>query len=336
MEVEIQPNQKNEELMETKLKSLNDFRNNVERSYQYNEMRQNMIDLYQGTLEQEWFLSELIQLLDQIVELQSGITFLNDINKKIQYDCVKWQKEIFSRYSPLLKYQIGRELLIQCIKQTSDSLDTARFIEDVFTSFEEMKSDNNYFLFFCEILKIYKGDNSIKEILDSFDWVSDMANYRYLVCFVQYFPLDEIPCLSAYIEQPWNFVDNDDNSKIICLILQYGSEEIQNRIIDVIIPNIDKFMSRDFRVRVLIAMINCASGDQLTSIATGFDIALRSQNNFPYNFLDAVIIITESMDWDRRFLFLASHFLFFKNANSHRITNMLKAMDLNDENHNYY
>ena len=299
-----------------KYRSINDFRNNVEKAIIYDESRQSMINLYQGTKDEEWFLEELIKNFDQLVSYDSGIRFISEINYHINDECLAWI------------------LLRSIIRVKKNSNQAILLIEDAFDNFEKLKKNENYYSFFIEILKIYKGDEAVKEILNSFDWKTDKTTVDYLSCFCHFFPVIEIQFFGPYINDPLKFIDNENDTNILDLILSNSDEKLAEELIFKLIPNLPSFFNYDFLNKLIITMIDHASTEQLFSIYTAFDIALRKKSaKFAPNFNLAVSKAIESMDWKKRFEFFSAHFNYFKNTESELINHMLKTMELNEKNY---
>lgn len=317
-----------------KYNSLNDFRNNIEKAIIYDESRQSMVNLYHGTNNEKWFLEELIKNFDQLVTYESGVLFISDINSRINDNFPAWTEAIFLHYLEILKFNCGVKLLRQTIRSKKNSNQATLLIEDVFNNFEEQKKNENYFDFFTEILKIYKGDETVKEILNSFDWTADETTFKYLSCFCKNFSISEIQFLLPYIENPLKFIDNENDVNILNLTLFYSDDKIAEELNNKLIPRLPIFFSYDFLTKLILTMINRATKEQLFSVYTAFDITLRKKNfKYSTNFDLAVLIALESMDWEKRFDFLSAHYAYFKNTESKKIINLLKAMELNEKNY---
>lgn len=317
-----------------KYNSINDFRNSVERAISYNETRQSLVNLYHGTKVEKWFLEELVKSFDKLISYESGVQFISDINNRITDDFPAWTKAIFTNYSKFLKYECGVNLLCRSIREKKNSNEATMLIEDVFGNFEELKNNDNYFEFFTSILKIYKGDETVKEILNSFDWKTDKSVFGYLACFCHFFSLTEIQCLIPFIEDPLKYVDNEVNANILNLVLSSSDEKMAEEIINKLLPRLPSFFSFDFLMNLIVTMIDRATAEQLFSIYTAFDIALQKTDiKYPSNFDLAVLTAVKSMDWEKRFEFFSTHFEYFKNNKSQKMINLLKAMEINEKNH---
>lgn len=316
-----------------KYNSINDFRNNVDKGIMYDEIRQSMLNLYHGTKDEEWFLEELIKNFDKLLSYESGVQFISDINSRINEDFQSWTDSIFSHYSEILKYKSGFRLLRDTIRKKKDSKQATLLIEDVFSSFDELKTNENYFKLFTEILKIYSGDEAVKEILNSFDWATDPNSFDYLQCFSRFFSVADIQFFTSYIEEPLKFTSSEYDCNILYLILASADEELAEQMINKLIPSLPRFLDQDYLIQIVLIIIERATPEQHISIYAIFNFVLQQKKQYSNNFELVILKFFESMSRKQRLIFFNSHFSFFQDSCSKEISNLLKTMLRNDKNY---
>lgn len=152
-------------------RSLNEFKKNVHILYAHKSCRNDMIRLYEGTESEKWFLDELIPLFEEMVKYEDGVSFLNQINKKIHTPNEQWQKSIFSHYVQIISYRCGLNLLSNILNNAPNGNDSIDFVNQVFSDYESLKGKENYIKLLQTIWKIFKDEDWFQRISTDYQWI---------------------------------------------------------------------------------------------------------------------------------------------------------------------
>ena len=310
--------------------NLNEFRGKFKNMFPFSNARKNMIRLYEGTKEQEWFLQEIGQSLESVVSYRSGIEFISNIYEKLKDTSNNFDNSVYSHYALIIEYPEGVFLLSNLLNKNKDDSKTIRFIEDILADFEKFKGKDNYFLLFDKILKIYKDYKQLKEILVSFELTNEEDEFRYLERLVNYIPIEEIVCLKPYIENSLEHIKTKLDSDIVALIIEFAPEKIAKRLIKLFIVHIELILTNENSLQILISLLERVDIYQMSSLQTAFDIFLRTNNSFVPNFDYVTICFLEAMSWQKRFKFFSTHYDYLKHVKSEYLDNLLNFMTKNE------
>ncbi|OHT14859.1 hypothetical protein TRFO_14829 [Tritrichomonas foetus] len=306
--------------------SLVDFKNNVENYIRYSEARHAMSELYHGTPEEQWFLDEIMKCLVQLVNYQAGASLIKSLNDKLNYDYSIWNEAIFKSYLQLIKYGPGIDTLEKIINSKKQDTDTIRFIEDVLADLEKEKENNNFFLFFHKIIKIYKDEEFIKEILLSFDWINDPTGVKYLSIFTKYIPITEVSGIENFINSPEKYCDSEQNSSILTLLLSKENCEFVEKIMNSLCPILPQLIKSPFNYPLINQILDKANWKQLESVYVCFDNFLADVKEISSELEKLIVVLLSTMSFEFKCKFCEKHLYIFQ-TNTPKLKSILKCME---------
>lgn len=117
-------------------KSLNDFRNKITKYFQYDDMREQMIDYFKGTSDDIWFIQEISNNLHNILLYNTGAIFINEICKKLAFTIPEWNDYIIQNIELVLSSDDGPNIFLTLFSSMDD--------------FQKTELSNTFFLNFAK------------------------------------------------------------------------------------------------------------------------------------------------------------------------------------------
>lgn len=313
------------------IKTLSHAQGKLRQIVPFSAGRARLVDLFSGTRSEAWFLQEVVDVFDLLLQYRAGISFVRRITEKLQTSVPEW---IASLTQPVA---IG----LMCKHESGIS-----FLEYLFDKYHEcgrilggiqgLLEANHTPAFQRFALNLMKKAASLPEF-HYFDiiWRFDYEHRPELCCYLaQLIYIEQREkweaLVTPFVQAPGKFTQHEPHCDVLMAIAKRGSRDQYSMLFTAVLKNTEAFLGQH-SWKLLAFFVPVLNKELMVGIADKISNYMETLEKLPAYFADLLVSVIWALPADERRLLLETNERRIKELQSPEIREAYEFLDYLDK-----
>ena len=263
--------------------------------------RARLVDLFGGTRNEEWFLLQVRDVFDMLLQYRAGILFVRRITEKLQVPCREWLAELTqpATVEIMCKQESGtmfveylfdkcheRMGILSGVQQCLETNQMAEF-QELVRSLMRKTVGTPEFRFFDELWR--------------FDYVNRPELCGYLAELVKIEAHERWdPLVVPFVQNPASFAGDEHQCEVLEALLGRGTREQREAIRASVVTNVALFVEKPHSSKVLCACLPVLNKHTVIKVAEKITMLMERQDSLPQHYADLLVVLAWTIPADER------------------------------------